>query len=200
MKNTLILMKKEVLYAITIACLLVSFLFDKQIALIVAQNRINLINGFMVWVTNFWTTVTIFLLITTVFLWKEKKREWIPPLWFSIGITAAATVLMKIIVSRTRPFEVLALPLIKGVEYTSAAWNTAFPSLHAAAVFSLVPILDKEFPKIKWFWIILAVIISLSRIYTGVHYLSDIIAGALIGIVISNIVIKLEKKYKIFKK
>jgi len=193
-------MKKEILYAITIACLLISFLYDKQTVLMVAQNRLSLINGFMIWVTNIWTTITIFLLITTLFLWKEKKREWIPPLWISIGLTAVATILIKIIVSRTRPFEALALPLIKGVEYTSAAWNTSFPSLHAAAVFSLVPILDKEFPKIKWFWIILAVIISLSRIYTGAHYISDVIAGALIGIVISNTVIKLEKKYHPFRK
>ncbi len=193
-------MKKEKLYAITLVCLLISFFYDKQIISIVVQNRIGWMNGFIIWITNPWTAITLFLLMTTLFLWEERKREWIPPLWISIAATSAITVIMKMIISRPRPFETLTLPLIQGAHYTFAAWNTAFPSLHTAAVFSLVPILDKEFPKIKWFWIALAVLISLSRVYIGVHYLSDVIAGAFIGVLVSNIIIKLEKKYKLFKK
>ena len=131
---------------------------------------------------------------------ETLPREWILPLWLSIIATSVVTVVIKVMISRPRPFESLTFPLIPGAHYTFGAWNTAFPSLHTAAVFSLVPILDKEFPKIKWFWIILAVLVSLSRVYMGVHYLSDVIAGAFIGIIISNRIIKIGKKYKLFKK
>lgn len=193
-------MKKKWLYIVITALILLSFLYDKQITLLVLHNRADLIDGFMIWLTNPLTTVTIFLLMTTLFLWEEKKREWIIPLWLSIGITAIATIFIKIIVSRARPFEALMLPLIQGAKYSFAAWNTSFPSLHTAAAFSLVPILDKEFPRLKWFWIILALLISFSRLYVGVHYLSDILAGCLIGLLTGFGILHLEKKCKVFKK
>lgn len=193
-------MKRKWLYIVILVSILLSFLYDKRIALLIIHNRVNLVDGFMIWLTNLLTTITIFLLMTTLFLWEEKKREWIIPLWLSIGITAAVTIFIKIIVSRARPFEALMLPLIQGAKYTFAAWNTSFPSLHTAAAFSLVPILDKEFPKLKWFWVILALLIAFSRLYIGVHYLSDVLAGCLIGLLIGFGVLHLEKKYKVFKK
>lgn len=193
-------MKKRWLYTIIFACLLISLLYDKQITLLITQNRIGLLNGFITWLTNPLTTVTVFLLMTTLFLWEERKREWIIPLWFSILATAVITVLTKVIVSRSRPFETLIFPLIKGVDYAFSAWNASFPSLHTAAAFSLVPILDKEFPKLKWFWITFALLISFSRLYIGVHYLSDVLAGCLIGLLVGYGVIHLEKKCKLFKK
>lgn len=193
-------MKKKWLYLTILVCTLLSLFYDRQIILWIAQNRTGLADGFMIWLTNLLTTITIFLLMTTLFLWEEKKREWIIPLWLSIGLTAIATILIKIIVSRARPFEALMLPLIQGAKYTFAAWNTSFPSLHTAAAFSLVPILDEEFPKLKWFWIILALLIAFSRLYIGVHYLSDVLAGCLIGLLAGFGILHLEKKYKVFKK
>lgn len=193
-------MKKKWLYSILSACFLISLLYDKQITLIIANNRIASINGFMIWLTNLLTIVIVFLLMTTLFLWEEKKRKWIMPLWMSVATAAIITMLMKLVISRTRPFEALTFSLLKGADYTFAAWNTSFPSLHAAAVFSLVPILDKEFPKLKWFWIILASLIAFSRIYIGVHYISDTLAGCLIGLSAGYGVIHLERKYKLFKR
>lgn len=193
-------MKKKWLYAIISVCFLVSLLYDKQIVFLVTQNRISLINGFMTWLTNPLTAITMFLLMTTLFLWQEKKREWIIPLWLSLAITSLITLLLKIIILRPRPFEALTLPLIQGVHYASSIWDTSFPSMHTATLFALVPILDQEFPKLKWFWITLASLIALSRLYIGMHYISDILAGCLIGLSIGYGVIYLEKKYKIFKK
>lgn len=193
-------MKKRWLYVTLIASLVISFFYDKKIVLAVIQNHRAFLNDLMVWLTNPLTVATVFLLMTTLFLWEERKRKWIIPLWASIAITAALTVITKIIVNRPRPFEELTFPLIQGAKYTFSFWNTSFPSLHTAAAFSLVPILDKEFPKLKWFWIIMAVLISFSRLYIGVHYLSDVIFGCLIGLLIGYGVIYIEKRYEILKK
>jgi len=174
--------------------LLISFFYDKQIILAITQLRLTWLNDYMIWITNRMTIIMLFIIVSTIFLWKEHKRNWILPLWASAGTAIVLTKILKIIIGRTRPFEALSLPLIEGLKYSFGAWNTSFPSMHAATVFAALPILNKEFPKLRWFWVILAIFIAFSRLYVGVHYLSDIIAGTIIGLVIGYQIIKLEKK------
>ncbi|MDP2908311.1 MAG: phosphatase PAP2 family protein [Nanoarchaeota archaeon] len=188
-------MKKKWVYTILFVSLLLSFFYDKQMTLLIAENRISMLNGFAIWLTSPLTIITVFLLMTTLFLWEERKRKWIIPLWASIIATGALTVLIKFFTHRARPFEELTTPLIQGIDYTFSFWNTSFPSMHTAAAFSLVPILDKEFPKLKWFWITMAILISFSRVYVGVHYVSDTLAGCMIGLLIGYGIIQIEKKY-----
>src|SRR3989344_3278380 len=47
--------------------------------------------------------------------------------------------------------------------------------------FFALPVIDREFPRIKIFWIVFALLIIFSRLYFGVHFLSDVVAGALLG-------------------
>ena len=62
--------------------------------------------------------------------------------------------------------------------------------------FCAIPFLSKEFPKFKYFWIAFASLIAFSRVYFGVHFLSDVIAGGLIGYLIGWFVLKTEKENK----
>lgn len=188
-------MNKKWAYALIFVITLLSLLYDKQVSIAIAQNRLSLLNDIALWFTNLLTIIIIFLLMTTLFLWEENKRKWIIPLWASIASSAVIATILKILIQRTRPFETLIMPLVQGADYTFSLWNASFPSLHAAAVFSLVPILDKEFPKLKPFWITLALLISFSRIYLGVHYLSDVLSGCLIGLLVGQGILLLEKRY-----
>ena len=52
----------------------------------------------------------------------------------------------------------------------------------------------------KYVWIGFAVLIAFSRIYFGLHFLSDVIVGGLLGYVLGMIVVRLEKEYKWGKK
>ncbi|MGR6130026.1 undecaprenyl-diphosphatase [Paenibacillus sp. SER-28] len=61
--------------------------------------------------------------------------------------------------------------------------NASFPSNHALGSFALAAILWLHHQKFRVLWVILAVLIAVSRVWTGVHYPSDILAGALIGAV-----------------
>jgi len=96
-------------------------------------------------------------------------------------------------VGRPRPTVEMLYPLLGWVDYS-------FPSMHAMVSFAALPILDKEFPKLRWFWAVFAVLVALSRVYFKVHYLSDIVFGAAIGYLIGLIVMRIEQKYGIFKK
>ncbi|MES2529124.1 MAG: phosphatase PAP2 family protein [Bdellovibrionota bacterium] len=64
----------------------------------------------------------------------------------------------------------------------------SFPSSHAGSTFSFFFILLWwEFPEAQWFGV-WAAIVSFSRMYLGVHYLSDILGGILVGLISSGII------------
>ena len=58
----------------------------------------------------------------------------------------------------------------------------SFPSNHALNNFAAAMFFGKLFPKFKWILFVTASLIALSRVYLGLHYPSDIIGGAIIGL------------------
>ncbi|MFA6468974.1 MAG: phosphatase PAP2 family protein [Bacteroidota bacterium] len=64
----------------------------------------------------------------------------------------------------------------------------SFPSSHATNNFAAATILSHFYRSQKWYWISFATIVALSRPYVGVHYPSDIVGGAILGIVIGILV------------
>jgi len=57
----------------------------------------------------------------------------------------------------------------------------SFPSNHAMNNFAAAVFYYKFFPKLKWLLFTTAILISISRVYMGLHYPSDILGGAVIG-------------------
>jgi len=127
----------------------------------------------MEWVTHSGSMFGVLFIMTSLFMWEEKKSEYIPPLWISAIFAVTLSFLIKMVVMRPRP-TMLFLP------FTTIA-DFSFPSTHAAIGFAALPILDREFPRIKWFWLIFACALAFSRLYFGLHYLSDTLGGALLG-------------------
>ena len=185
-------MKKEFiyLYLFLASLLIVGVFFDKQIAISIANSRIPALNEFMIWASYGGTWFVVLIVMTSLFLWNERKRRWIIPLWLSIGISAIITKVIKMIILRDRPYVAL------GLELLSDANGSSFPSGHATAVFSTLAVLDKEFPRFKWFWLIFALLVAFSRIYLGVHYLSDVVVGGIIGLTAGLFTLYYWKKLK----
>lgn len=87
-------------------------------------------------------------------------------------------ILIKNLVDRIRPYE-----LIDGLEVlVPKPSDASFPSGHSCASFASAMALWGYVPrKYGIAAVILASMIALSRIYVGVHYPTDILAGALLG-------------------
>ena len=60
----------------------------------------------------------------------------------------------------------------------------SFPSSHAVNNFAVATFFYKLYPRYKWILFTIASLMAISRPYVGVHYPSDIFAGAIIGIII----------------
>lgn len=176
---------------------IISFYFDSEIVRMVSLLRNGILNDFFLGITFISSSMLIFFFLTSLFLWREHKRKWILPLWFTLGVSIFVSFVLKIIVRRPRPFQlgiVSVLPVLEKANYL--IWNFAFPSFHSMLVFCSIPILSKQFPRFKYVWITFASLVAFSRVYFGLHFLSDVIAGGLIGYVLGVIIIKLEKEYK----
>jgi membrane-associated phospholipid phosphatase len=106
----------------------------------------------------------------------------VPAEWFIMAIVIAVpwavTLVIEFIVKRQRPFDAETYqPLIHMM------WKTpCFPSGHATISFALLAfVVSMDIPQLILWFAIGAAAIAISRIAVGVHYLSDVIVGSLIG-------------------
>ncbi len=181
--------KEDVGYIIAALAVLVLLPFDIPIERFIISLQVPIIYGFMEWISYFTSILVVLLIMTSLFLWEERKRAWIPPLWISFISSLAVGFLLKVLIARPRPEGlVMLLPLTNLVDYS-------FPSGHTIAAFAALPVLLREYPSMKWFWISFAVLVGLSRLYLGVHYPSDVVAGALIGYVLGSLAVFLKVRY-----
>ena len=173
---------------IGILIFLASYRLDKQASLFFRNFRFIPLDFVFSIITNFSFVVLIMLIIPIVILFnKNKKQTHLLLLAFAVSIISSFV--LKLIFLRQRPNELLTYPFINITDYS-------FPSMHAAVIFSLLPILIKHLPKQKYFWIIFAFLVSFTRIYFGFHFLSDVVFGALLGYFIGNYFLRMFEKKK----
>jgi undecaprenyl-diphosphatase len=83
---------------------------------------------------------------------------------------------VKALVPRHRPFEHQLGP---------RSSTHSFPSGHAATSFACATVLSYYVPRYRVAFFALAVLIGLSRVYNGLHYPTDVLAGAVLGVLIA---------------
>lgn len=193
--------KKDVLFVgIIVILAILSFLyFDESISQCFENIRNYFLTDLFMGITYVSSGVIIFFILTSLFLWKEHKRKWILPLWITLALSAIVSFLLKIVIQRSRPYQIGVVSSLLE-EASHNIWNFSFPSFQTMLAFCAIPILSKEFPKLKNAWVIFAVLIAISRVYLGVHFMSDILIGGLIGYFLGVFVISSEKKNKFWEK
>jgi len=192
-------MKKGAVFIFVVLAIFISLYFDSEIMKGISLIRNNLLDNFFMGISFASSKIVIFFFLTMLFLWKKQKL--VLPLWITLGLAVAVSFLLKVVVQRQRPFQLGIVSVLPVLEKAShAVWNFSFPSFQTMLIFCAIPILSKQFPKLKYYWIAFAVLVGFSRIYFGLHFLSDVIAGGLIGYFLGIIILKLEKRYKFGEK
>jgi undecaprenyl-diphosphatase len=122
----------------------------------------------------------VWLLIAAVLtvMKRLRPREW-AQLALALLVTSAITdAVLQPVFGRERPFVHSLDVAVIGDRPSSGS----FPSGHAANAFAGAMVLSRFAAAPALAWWVLAGAIAYSRLYLGVHYPSDVAAGALVGI------------------
>lgn len=163
---------------------LLSFLqqTDLSVLFFINQRLANPIFDFIFKSVHYLSYALLALLIL-YFVFKKDKTIVLLMIIAVIASSAAASVL-KNAVARERPYQTLEIRQL--VEEDD---NRSFPSNHAQLSFILSAIV---FPFRRRFGLVLfllSTVMGIGRIYVGVHYPSDVLGGAVIGILLAILVL-----------
>jgi undecaprenyl-diphosphatase len=90
---------------------------------------------------------------------------------------AAASTLIKVSVERLRP--PLSDPSVTSLVAVPDGYS--FPSGHATTAFAAAAAVGVLHPRLRWPLLALAAVVGFSRVYLGVHWGLDVLAGAMLG-------------------
>jgi undecaprenyl-diphosphatase len=100
------------------------------------------------------------------------------------GLAVGAAALLGAIVARPRPF--VAHPQIHA--FLAHAADPGFPSDHATAAFAIAAVLVARLGRRALPVLFAAAVLAVSRVLVGVHYPSDVLAGALLGSAVAALI------------
>jgi undecaprenyl-diphosphatase len=137
--------------------------------------------------------------LTSIFIWMlffDKKHRFRKYLGFLLSMLAidAVVQILKWTIGRARPYHFFTEdPTLVNILFAKPLTHS-FPSGHTSAAFSAAVLMSALYgPKCHFLYAI-AALVGISRIYVGVHYPSDVLAGALIGVLGANLALRLLKR------
>ena len=170
---------------------------DSDLFLFLNGLHADWLDKIMVYVTNMWVWLPLYLLLIYWAVKQYGKRCWW--VFLAVGLVVLCTDQLsshvcKPVFQRLRPCYNIDFQNSIHLPNGLAGGKFGFVSSHAANTFGLATFLTPVLGRFKpWTAILLflwAIISSYSRIYIGYHYPGDILCGALLGILIGLILWK----------
>jgi undecaprenyl-diphosphatase len=149
--------------------------WDRRLESWIAGHRVAALDPVFRGLTYIGTQGIVWLVLAAIA--ALVSRRWQVLAWVAAAdLTAQLTTdLFKLVIHRTRPRVHTLIP---------EPHTHSFPSGHAASSFACAVILSAYVPRWRVAFYVLAALIAFSRVYVGVHYPLDVIAGAAWGVVI----------------
>ncbi|RAU22926.1 phospholipid phosphatase [Paramagnetospirillum kuznetsovii] len=123
---------------------------------------------------------------------KLERAAWVPGfLFLSVAGSGLLNSLIKILVGRTRPKLLFEQGLYDFAPLTHAYATNSFPSGHSQAAFAAMTALMLIFPRYDIAFVAMAVLVAASRVLTTVHFFSDAVMGAWLGVVVTILIHRL---------
>lgn len=135
----------------------------------------------------------VLVLLLVLFLFRNYKKYWQMTVWSLFTAFLARFVIVDIIRwiwARPRPFVENNVNLL-----VDRVNQSAFPSGHAAFFFAIATFVYLYNKKAGILFFFASFLISISRVFVGIHWPSDILAGAVTGILSSFLIILFFRKF-----
>ncbi|MGZ7172026.1 MAG: phosphatase PAP2 family protein [Halobacteriota archaeon] len=149
-------------------------------------------NTVFTWFTLTADTVFMVLIIAALYLGGYKKEAIVFAAVFLV--TYGAWTGLKILIARPRPSDLGVTPN-SALSFPTPGSAPSFPSGHAANAFAFATTLSYYHRKAAPFLFAWAILIAFSRPFLGVHYFTDLLGGAAVGIVVSLIITRIVARY-----
>ena len=158
--------------------------WDKHLEHWIVLHRVGWLDWFFIdlsWLGRLglvWVAIALVLAV----VWRR------PSLFLAVVVADVIADLLaelgKTIVDRHRPFETQLGPPTS---------THSFPSGHSATAFACATVLAMLAPRWRVPFFVLAALIAFSRLYNGVHYPTDVLAGSLLGVLVGLAVVRVSK-------
>lgn len=137
----------------------------------------------------------VFLIVSSILWWVVNKH--FAYRFMMIFLTSVAVNdTLKNLVKRPRPYTQAGV-----VSVTEPTYGYSFPSGHAQNVGTMALVLNEKYGTLKkWvkpLLITIVVLVMLARVYLGQHYITDVIAGLAVSVIVYYVFIYFAPKVKI---
>jgi membrane-associated phospholipid phosphatase len=143
-------------------------------------------------VMRWFIPLAVAIVLSTIFFGNARARLCAVMIFLVIALGDPLVVnTIKHLAHRPRPFVTLPDARVFGVVgkgYVPPAQMTAdtggrnsMPSAHSANWFAMTMVMFLFYRRSLWFMLPMALTVSFSRVYNGVHYPSDVLAGMILG-------------------
>jgi len=121
-------------------------------------------------------------------IYGRVKNSYAFMVFASVFLASFVGIILKVLIGRARPVFYEALGMTGFFPFARDWAFHSMPSGHAMASFAGLIMIGMLVPRAKWFTWTLAIVIGVSRVCVGVHWPSDVILGAFIGMISADVV------------
>lgn len=169
---------------------------DKQIFTFINSGLANPVTDFLMpYITEFkvWLPLYIVGIFYLLFRFKIKGMYILIVLLLAVGLSDLINAaILKEFFARVRPCRALDNVHL----LVNCGGGLSFPSNHAVNNFAAATVLSSYFKRKRSVLFFFASLVSISRVFVGVHYPGDVIAGAIEGIIIGGLLVYLFGLFK----
>ncbi len=138
----------------------------------------------------------VLLAILAVIYWRGRhvyERRMVLIALCSASASRVVAEMIRYFYHHPRPFAILPIhPLVQGEQ------SYSFPSGHASFFFGLSTVVSLYHPRLGLLFMITSLLMGIARVFVGVHWPADILAGLALGLMIGLVTNILFKKFHIF--